>query len=52
MTVNEIMEANEMRPRDVRRLRAGQTIRVPGAFELIPGARQDYRMTLPVQSTR
>lgn len=31
VSVNEIMEANEMRPRDVRRLRAGQTIRIPGA---------------------
>lgn len=35
VTVNEIMAANEMRPRDVRRLRAGQTIRVPGAEEVI-----------------
>lgn len=29
--VIEIMEANHLRPRDVRRLRAGQTIRIPGA---------------------
>ncbi len=30
VSVNDIMEANDMRPRDVRALRAGQVIRVPG----------------------
>ncbi|GAB5541819.1 MAG: M23 family metallopeptidase [Sandaracinaceae bacterium] len=31
VSVSDIMEANELRPRDVRRLRAGETLRVPGA---------------------
>ncbi|HJL14826.1 MAG TPA: LysM peptidoglycan-binding domain-containing M23 family metallopeptidase [Sandaracinaceae bacterium LLY-WYZ-13_1] len=35
VSVQEIMDANDMRPRDVRRLRAGQTLRVPGATETV-----------------
>jgi murein DD-endopeptidase MepM/ murein hydrolase activator NlpD len=35
VSVAAIMEANEMRPRDVRRLRAGQTLRIPGAEEVV-----------------
>ncbi len=35
VSVNDIMEANEMRPRDVRRLRTGQTLRIPGAEEVV-----------------
>lgn len=31
VSVADIMEANELRPRDVRRLRAGETLRIPGA---------------------
>ena len=32
--VSAIMEANEMRPRDVRRLRKGRTLSIPGAREV------------------
>lgn len=32
--VSDIMDANEMRPRDVRRLRAGRTLIIPGAAEV------------------
>ncbi|MFK7991420.1 MAG: LysM peptidoglycan-binding domain-containing protein [Sandaracinaceae bacterium] len=35
VSVNAIMEANRMRPRDLRRLRAGQTVRIPGAEEVL-----------------
>ena len=35
VSVNDIMEANELRPRDVRALRAGQIIRVPGVQEAV-----------------
>ncbi|MCB9597652.1 MAG: LysM peptidoglycan-binding domain-containing M23 family metallopeptidase [Sandaracinaceae bacterium] len=35
VSVNDIMEANHMRPRDVRRLRAGQTLRIPGAEAVV-----------------
>jgi len=35
VSVREIMDANEMRPRDVRALRAGQVIRVPGAEAVV-----------------
>lgn len=31
VSVPDIMEANELRPRDVRRLREGNTLRIPGA---------------------
>lgn len=33
--VDEIMEANELRPRDVRRLSKGRSLIIPGATELI-----------------
>lgn len=35
VSVHSIMEANEMRPRDVRRLRAGETLRIPGATDVV-----------------
>jgi len=35
VSVDEIMEANRMSHRDVRRLRAGSTIRIPGAREAV-----------------
>lgn len=35
VTVQAIMDANDLRPRDVRRLRAGQTLRIPGASEVV-----------------
>ncbi|MGE0788626.1 MAG: LysM peptidoglycan-binding domain-containing protein [Sandaracinaceae bacterium] len=35
VSVSEIMEANRLRPRDVRRLRAGNTLRIPGAEAVV-----------------
>ncbi len=35
VSVSDIMRANELRPRDVRRLRAGNTLRIPGATEVV-----------------
>ena len=35
VSVNEIMEANEMRPRDVRRMSKGRVLRIPGASEAV-----------------
>ena len=35
VSVNAIMEASSLRPRDLRRLRAGQTLRIPGATETV-----------------
>lgn len=35
VSVADVMDANDMRPRDVRRLRAGQSLRIPGATEVV-----------------
>lgn len=45
--VSDIMEANQLRPRDVRRLRAGQTLRIPGATEVVDVADASEPEQLP-----
>lgn len=37
VSVDDIMEANRLRPRDVRRLRRGMVLRIPGASAVVEG---------------
>ncbi len=45
--VGDIVEANHLRPRDVRRLRAGRTLRIPGATEVVNVAASAEPEVLP-----
>jgi len=47
VSIQELIDANELRPRDVRTLRAGQTLRVPGADELVDVAAANAPQELP-----
>lgn len=47
VTVADIMEANELSPRDIRRLRAGDTLLVPGADEVVEVADAPPEEALP-----
>lgn len=49
VTVAEIVEANRLRPRDVRRLRAGSTLRIPGATAVVtPEASAEPEVLPPI----
>lgn len=48
VTVPAIMEANHLRPRDVGRLRAGNTLRIPGATEVVQIAEAEPEVLPPI----